>query len=166
MKLALLKWIGWFFLCAALQSALVPYLAIAGVKPDLIMLVFFLYVIKGGVMHGIYAGFIIGLGFDLFSPGLLGQNALAMTITGFVCGHFNERILRLDAAMRAVLLLGAFVLNDSILIIVHIVISEGSVGALFYELLVTTLPRALYTQIFVVIPFVWGNVVRPARLVD
>ena len=156
----------WFLMCAVLQSTLIPHVAIMGVKPDLLLLALFILSTKVGVMPGVYAGFILGLGQDLFSPSLLGQNALAMTVTGAVCGLFNERVMRLDPIMRAVLLFAAFVLNDAIVMLVQIVKSDGRAGTLFLELLVVTLPRALYTLAFSAIPFVWINFVKPRRLVD
>ncbi|MDR3013124.1 MAG: rod shape-determining protein MreD [Chitinispirillales bacterium] len=161
-----LKWAGWFVLCAVLQSTLIPHAAVFSIKPDLIMLVLFHLVIKYGVMPGVYVGFFIGVAHDLFSPSLLGQNALSMSVMGYICGHFNERILRLDPILKALLLIAAFVINDTIIMLVHITKTEGTISTLFIELLVVTLPRALYTLIFAAIPFIWVNVVRPPRLVD
>ena len=153
-------------LCAVLQSTLVPHIAIMSVKPDLLLLALFFLSTRAGVMPGVYVGFFLGLGQDLFSPSLLGQNALAMSVTGAICGLFNERVMRLDPIMRAVLLLGAFFVNDIIIMLVHIAKADGSMSTIFMELLVVTLPRAVYTLVFSAIPFVWVNVIKPPRLVD
>jgi len=162
-----LKWAGWFLLCAILQSTLVPHIAIFSVQPDLLILALFFLATKSGVMAGVFVGFFLGLGQDLFSPSLLGQNALAMTVTGAVCGLFNERVMRLDPIMRAVLLLAAFVVSDSIAMLVHIAKADSAaMSTLFMELLVVTLPRAVYTLFFSAVPFIWVNVIRPQRLVD
>jgi rod shape-determining protein MreD len=104
---AILKWAGWFLLCAILQSTLVDNIAVFGIKPDLLMLVLFNMSVAYGIMPGVYVGFFIGLGQDLFSPGLLGQNALAMSAAGFFSGLFNERVMRLDPLLRAALLAAA-----------------------------------------------------------
>jgi rod shape-determining protein MreD len=161
-----LKWVGWFLLCVILQSALVPHVAILGVKPDLLILVLFYLSVKAGMMPGIYAGFFLGLGQDLFAAELLGQNALAKTFTGFVCGIFNERVMRLDPIMRGLLLFVAFVINDIIVMLVHIIKTDGDMGVLLMELLVVTLPRAFYTLVIALIPFIWINIIKPPRLVD
>jgi rod shape-determining protein MreD len=163
---SVLKWAGWFLLCAILQSTLVPHIAILSVKPDLLLLTLFFLSTKAGVIPGVYVGFFLGLGQDLFSPSLLGQNALAMSITGALCGLFNERVMRLDPIMRAVLLFAAFFVNDTIIMMVHIVKADGSMSVLFTELLVVTLPRALYTLFFSAIPFIWVNIIKPPRLMD
>jgi rod shape-determining protein MreD len=117
-------------------------------------------------MPGVYAGFLLGLGQDLFSPSLLGQNALAMSVVGFACGHFNERVMRLDPIMRVMLLVAAFITNDTIVMMVHVLKTNGETSTIFWELLVVTLPRAIYTLLFAAVPFVWTYVVKPPRLVD
>jgi rod shape-determining protein MreD len=165
MKIAL-KWAGWIILCLILQSTLVPYIAVLSFKPDLPLIALFYMSISLGVMPGVYVGFFLGLGQDLFSPGLLGQTALAKSVTGFAIGHFNERVVRLDPITRGALLIAAFVLNDVIVMLVNIARTDGSAGALFTELLMVTLPRALYSLVFAAIPLVWVNVVKPPKLVD
>ena len=161
-----LKWAGWILLCVVLQSTLAPHFAILSVKPDFVLLVLFLLSVKFGMMPGVFVGFFLGLGQDLFSADLLGQNALAMSVTGFVCGLFNERVVRLDLIMRAVVLLLAFFADDIIVMVVHIVKANGESSVFFMELLVATLPRAAYTLLFAIIPFVWTSIIKPPRLVD
>lgn len=153
-------------MCAILQSTLVSHIAIFSIKPDLLLLVLFFLATKSGVMPGIYAGFFLGLGQDLFSPSLLGQNALAMSVVGCICGLFNERVVRLDPIMRIVLMIAAFLINDTIIMLVHVMKADGSMGTVFVELLAVTLPRAVYTLFFAAVPFIWVSVVRPPRLGD
>jgi len=153
-------------LCVILQSTLVPHIAIMSIKPDLPLLVLFYLAIRFGMMPGTYVGFFLGLGQDLFSPSLLGQNALAMSVVGFVCGIFNVRVMRLDPVMRVVLIVVAFLANDIIVALVHIVKSDAGAGTLFIDILVVTLPRAAYTLVFALIPFLWVNIIKPPRMVD
>ncbi|MCL2183807.1 MAG: rod shape-determining protein MreD [Chitinispirillia bacterium] len=161
-----LRWAGWFLVCAILQSTLVPHIAIMTVKPDLPLLALFFLATKAGVMPGVLVGFFLGLGHDLFSPGLLGSNSLAMGLTGALCGLFNERVMRLDPIMRAVLMLAAFFVNDTVVMLVHLLKVDGAVSTLFMELLVVTLPRSVYTLACSAIPFIWITVIKPQRLVD
>jgi len=160
-----LKWAGWIILCVILQSTLVPYLAVMSCKPDLPLVALFYLALRLGVMPGVYVGFFLGLGQDLFSQSFLGQMALANSVTGFVAGLFNERVVRLDPITRMALLIAMFVLNDAIIMLVQIVKSGGGAG-IFTELLMVTLPRALYSLVFAAIPIVWVNVVKPQRLID
>jgi len=161
-----LKWAGWIILCVILQSTLVPYLAVMSCKPDLPLVALFYLALRLGVMPGVYVGFFLGLGQDLFSQSVLGQIALAKSVTGFVIGLFNERVVRLDPITRGALLIAMFVLNDAIVMLVQIVKSDGNAGTFFTELLMVTLPRALYSLVFAAIPIVWANVVKPQRLID
>jgi len=161
-----LRWTGWIILCLILQSTLVPYIAVMSCKPDLPLVALFYLSLRLGVMPGVYVGFFLGLGQDLFSQGFLGQTALAKSVTGFVGGLFNERVVRLDPITRGALLVAMFILNDTIVMLVQIIKSDGGAGAFFTELLAVTLPRALYSLIFAAIPLVWVNVVKPHRLVD
>ena len=161
-----LKWAGWIILCVILQSALVQYIAVMSLKPDLPLIALFYLSLSLGVMPGVYVGFFLGLGQDLFSPGFLGQSALAKSVAGFVGGLFNERVVRLDPITRGALLIAIFIINDAIVMLVDIIKTDGSVGAFFSELLVITLPRALYSLVFAAIPIVWVNISKPPRLVD
>jgi len=162
----ILKWVGWFLLCLILQSTVVPHIAIMSVKPDLPLLALFYMSIRFGMMPGVFVGFFLGLGHDLFSSALLGQNALAMSVVGFISGIFNERVMRLDPVMRTVLIIAVFLVNDTVISLVHIMKSDASASTLLGELLVATLPRALYTLVFAVIPFIWVNIINPPRMAD
>jgi rod shape-determining protein MreD len=165
MKTAL-KWAGWVVLCLVLQSTLVPYVAVMSFKPDLPLIALFYLAVSLGVMPGVYVGFFLGLGQDLFTSGLLGQAAMAKSVAGFVAGLFNVRVVRLDPVTRGALLIAVFAINDAIVSLVQTVMAGGNVGTLFMELLMVTLPRALYSLVFAAIPFVWVNVVKPPKLVD
>lgn len=138
-----------------LQTTLVPSFSIAGVKPDLLVLVLFMMAIKTGVMPAIYVGFVIGLGQDLYSPSILGQCALAKTIAGFFASLFNERVMRLDPFFQAILLIFTFFINDIAVYAVQIIKAGSSIGSIAPELFTSTLPRALYTLLFAIIPILW-----------
>jgi rod shape-determining protein MreD len=148
-------WFCVFFGAFILQTTLVPSLAIFGVKPDLLMLALFMIAIKTGVMPAIFIGFIIGLSQDLYSPSILGQSALAKTLAGFFASLFNEKLMRLDPVILGIILILTFFVNDLAVYAVQIVKSGGSLGTVAKEIFGPTLPRALYTLIFAVIPILW-----------
>jgi len=157
------KWIMWFLVCVVLQSTLVPHISILSIKPDLLLLILFIMSTKAGVMAGVYVGFFLGLGQDLFSPEILGQNALAKTIVGFFAGLFNERVIRMDPVTQAVLIIIVFLLNDTLVMIVQMVKTGGEPHILLGELLMVTLPRAVYSLLLATLPFIWANIIKPAR---
>jgi rod shape-determining protein MreD len=156
------KWVLVFMVSLILQTSFVPVITIAGVKPDLLLIALFFFSIKYGVMPGIFVGFALGLGQDLYSPSLLGQNALAKTITGAVIGLFNERTMRSDPLIKTVLLLLVFLIHDAVFLTIQIVKLGGPLSTLFLGLLTKCMPRALYSIAVAVLFYIWELIPKPA----
>lgn len=75
-----------------LQMTIAPYLAIGGVKPDLITMCIAAFGLLYGSGVGLEAGFIGGFIKDMFALDLLGVNALVGAITGFTAGAIGSQI--------------------------------------------------------------------------
>lgn len=148
------RWIIFFILAFILQTTVVPVISIYGIKPDLLVLILFMLATKAGLIPAIYTGFFLGLAQDLYSPSVLGQNALSKTVAGSFAGLFNEKVMRIDPFLQGVLLLITFLLNDFVYFMVQVVKSGVTMNLLGIELLVTTLPRALYSLLLAVVPLV------------
>ncbi len=151
----ILKWIGLFFLVFVLQTTLVPAISIYSIKPDLLFIILFLLAIKTGAMPALYIGFFMGLAQDIYSPVILGQNALAKTLAGFFAGLFNEKVMRLDPFFQAVLLVLTILLGDMIFLIVQMVKTGGTMQIFGIEMVTSALPRAIYSLVFGIIPIFW-----------
>jgi rod shape-determining protein MreD len=156
-----LKWIAGISLCLVLQTTLMRVVAIAGITPDLLMIALFLLGIRFGAGPALFAGFFIGLGQDLYTPSILGQTALAKTVTGFFIGLFNERVMRTDPVMKIILLLACFALHDSMFTVVTIVKTHASAALFFSELFTRTLPRAAYTIAVGSLVYLYDYFVKP-----
>lgn len=81
-----------------LQSTLFSHLAVAEVKPDLILILVAFYSIMKGARRGLFFGFLAGLLEDVFLGRFIGMNALAKGLTGFLAGWvtrgaFSENLL-------------------------------------------------------------------------
>jgi rod shape-determining protein MreD len=152
----LFKWFIAVCICLILQTAFVPAIAVAGITPDLVYIVLFVFALEAGMLGGTFAGFVIGLGLDLYSP-VLGQHALAKSITGFLIGIFNERFMRTDLLIKMVILGGSMLVNDSIFTAVTIVKTGQPITVLFAELAMRSLPRALYTILFAALYYMREN---------
>jgi rod shape-determining protein MreD len=152
MKTAIFKWIGIFLACFTLQTTLVPVIAIKGIHPDLLMVALFFLAVRSGQMTGVWVGFFLGLAQDLYAPSILGQNALSKAVAGFFAGIFNEKVMRVDPLVHLVFLFLTFIVNDTLFYIVQTVKNGG--GVLFHELLTASLPRALYSLLFAMLPYV------------
>jgi rod shape-determining protein MreD len=157
-----IKWFVGISLCLALQTTVVRVIAIAGIAPDLLMIALFLFAIRAGVLPGIYVGFLMGLGQDLYTPAILGQTALAKTLTGFFIGLFNEKLMRTDPIMKMVILLVSFFVHDIIFTAVTIVKIDASFATLVLELFTRTLPRAVYSALFAALVYAYEYFVKPS----
>jgi rod shape-determining protein MreD len=157
-----IKWVFIFMVSLILQTSFTPAIAIAGVKPDLLIVALFFFSIKYGVMPGIFVGFTLGLGQDLYSPSLLGQNALVKTMAGAFIGLFNERMMRTDPLIKTVLLFVTFIIHDALIFIVQIVRLNNPVSTLFSGLIIKTVPRALYSMAVALLFYIWDQVPKPA----
>ncbi|MFZ5753740.1 MAG: rod shape-determining protein MreD [Bacillota bacterium] len=81
-----------------LQSTLFNHLIIAGVKPDIILILALFYSIFQGPGRGGVFGFFLGLLEDIFLGRFIGMNALTKGLTSFVfgwiaTGAFRENLL-------------------------------------------------------------------------
>jgi len=156
-----LKWPLVFIICFILQTSFVPSLAVFGVKPDLLMIALFLFAIRYGIAPGIFVGFFLGLTQDLYTPALLGQDALAKTIIGACSGMVNEKVMRTDPIGKTLILFILFIIHDSLFFIVLIARDQSSISALVPFLLMKTLPRALYSVLIAAMFYVWKFPSKP-----
>ncbi len=76
------------FCCTVLHIVFLPLVAVAGIVPDLLLLLVFWIALREGQIAGTLAGFAIGVLMDLVLPGALGLSAFAKTLAGFVVGFF------------------------------------------------------------------------------
>ena len=83
------------FLCL-LQSTAVARLKIAGVKPDLVLLMVIIGTLLYGMRPGMLWAFIAGIGLDIFSGGPLGASSLAMMAAVAVAGLGHRPLSRFN----------------------------------------------------------------------
>lgn len=83
-----------FFPLLIIQTTIIPFIAVNGAVPDLIMIMLVFYTIRNGQVYGTILGFIYGFIFDLITGTFLGSTMLSKTIAGFLAGYFyNENRL-------------------------------------------------------------------------
>jgi rod shape-determining protein MreD len=152
--MTIVKWIGIFLLCFILQTTIVPAISVFGIRPDLLLVALFFLALKTGHIPAIWTGFFLGLAQDLYSPSILGQNALSKTIAGFCAGFFNERMMRVDIVVQLVLLGVTFIVNDAVYFIVQYLKTGGGAMGVLHDLALSTAPRALYSMLFALLPYI------------
>jgi rod shape-determining protein MreD len=164
MIIEIVAWIAVVCGCFALQTTLMPVMAIVGVQPDLLMVALLILSFQYGSVTAVWAGFFIGLCQDIYSPSVLGQNALAKAFAGFFMSLFNEHLMSTDPSIKLAVLGVAFILHDSIFMAVELFRHGTTAGALFLSLLTATLPRMLYSALFAAAYYFWDYYARPSRL--
>ena len=87
------KYIVYFFilLCIViLHTTVVDVITIKDSTPDLFIIFVIWLTLKEGTYFGLFAGFFIGLLFDIISVDIIGTNALAKTVAAFIAGIFYK----------------------------------------------------------------------------
>jgi rod shape-determining protein MreD len=158
-----LKWPLLFIVCFILQTSFVPSMAVLGVKPDLLMILLFFFCIRHGSMPGVFVGFFLGLTQDLYSPALLGQNALTKTIIGACIGLFNEKVMRTDAMVKTIILFVMFLVHDILFSLILLIKNTHHVSILLPDLALKTVPRAVYSVIIAALFYVWEMVPKTGK---
>lgn len=91
-----------FFPLLIIQSTIIPLISIAGIIPDLILILLVYFTLRLGQMHGTILGFVYGFLLDLITGNIFGSAMIAKTTSGFVAGYFyNEN--KLDIYFKSVL---------------------------------------------------------------
>ncbi len=94
-----------------LSSTLLSWVAVAGVKPDLALVIVALMAMRRGSMPGQIAGFASGLLADTISVAPLGLTAMTRTVVGYVVGRM-EGVISVDwLLLPAAVAVGATVLK-------------------------------------------------------
>jgi rod shape-determining protein MreD len=137
------------------QVSVVPVLAVFGVQPSLLLVVFVLFAFRTGALPSIWLGFVCGTILDTYSSGTAGAFALSMTLVGFAVGQLQEKKIHVGYALRVTVLGVAVVVHDSVW---HLASRHGASNLPLF-LLRVSLPGMLYTMFLGAILFA----IRPPR---
>ncbi len=94
MKLRLLFYSFFIILLLVLQTTLLDYVAIYGIKPNLIVVFIIVTALVRGNVEGGTVGFFFGLAMDMLFGTVLGFNALLGLYLGIAAGSVNRRLFR------------------------------------------------------------------------
>lgn len=139
-----------------LQSTVMESVAIAGIKPDLVMLLVVLNGFFLGPREGAFLGFAGGIIEDLFSGSYIGLNALSKMAAGYLAGAAGERLYRENILIATIVtfLTSLAGLTVNYLLLLYLDIHISPLHALFR----VALPGAAYTALLA--PFVFWRIFR------
>ncbi len=137
-----------FIPVAAFQLAIVPFIAVQNISPNLIVVLLVFFTLKNGQMYGTFLGFLFGLLFDLISGGLLGAFMISFTIAGFIAGYFyNENKLDITTSSFFLTVI-VFICAAVSLFLYSSVANSNSDVRMIYQIIEDGILPAVYTAVF------------------
>ncbi|KAF1085628.1 rod shape-determining protein MreD [Sporotomaculum syntrophicum] len=140
-----LSFLLFVLLAFILQTAAFNYIAIYGIKPDLVLILVILNGFLRGPREGAFLGFAAGILQDLVSGGYFGLNALTKMTSGYLAGLGEGRLYRdnrvIAAGLTWICTLGAQLVFQFLLLLVNV--SVPVPAALAYVILPTAFYNAL-----------------------
>jgi rod shape-determining protein MreD len=141
-------------LVLAVQTTLMPFLAIRGIIPDLLLIWIVYLAVRRGQVTGMLAGFLLGFAMDILAgaDGMLGLAALAKAVAGFVAGYFyNENKIQqtLGGTMFLVAVGLSALLHNILYFLIFLQGTSLSVGSMMVQY---GLPATLYAVAFALLP--------------
>lgn len=134
------------------QTAFLPYVAIGGFLPDLLLIWVVFTALKRGHVEAMLAGFAVGLLQDLVATQLFGLAALSKTLAGFAGGYFyNEN--KTDQTLGShqfVLIVGACSLIHNVTFFT--IFLQGTEVPLLWTVLQYSVATTIYTGAISALP--------------
>ncbi len=137
-------------LLSVVHIVLLDLISVAGITPDLLLILVIWIAVIEGPMPGLLAGFTIGLLFDVISMDVIGTNALAKIITAFIAGWFyREGTLehKLGRFRFLIIVFIGSIVHNLVYFFFYIKLSELSFFSFFTKY---GLAMSLYTTVFAV----------------
>ena len=132
-----------------LQSAVCPLIAIASIKPNLLIILIVSFGLMRGRRSGMLTGFCCGLLTDLFFESVIGMNALIYMWVGYFSGFFY-RIFYDDDVKTPIVLISVTDLVYGIVQYLVLFLPRGRIH-FFYYLGRIILPEVIYTLLVTVV---------------
>jgi len=148
-----------FFISLILQSTLFSHLTVAGVKPDIVLVLIIFYGLLHGPLEGLLTGLIGGLLQDLMFGQNIGMNTLAKLTVGYIFGSLERKLYKENLLIPiGALFLGTF-LNETILYFLRIA-TGASINYLKYfrDIIFST---AVYNSCLA--PFIYGKFYKSSQ---
>jgi len=142
MKLKVFLYSFFILLILAIQTTILDYIAVRGVKPNVIIVFIIVCALLGGDAEGGTVGFFAGLALDLMSGGVIGFNAMLGYLLGVASGSVNKSMFR-DNILVVLFFTFVYSIAYETVVYVYNNIMSGDLN-LIYPLTRIILPEALY----------------------
>jgi rod shape-determining protein MreD len=135
--------LAFIYFCVVVQTTVLPLIAIAGIRPNLIIIITASFGFMRGAKEGMLVGFFAGLMLDILFGNILGFYALIYLLFGFLNGLFQQIYLDEDIKLPILLISVSSLVYGLCIYVVHFVL-RGQF-AFFSYLNQIILPELIYT---------------------
>lgn len=134
---------GIVLLCFLLQTTIFQDIALAGMVPNLMLIVTAAYGYMRGKSEGMYIGFASGLLIDLLYNDYIGMNAILYVLIGYLAGVCSEIYYQDEVSVPIIFIaIGDFLFNFGYYVFQFLL--RGRLD-IFYYIWRTILPEVVYT---------------------
>lgn len=134
-----------------LQTTLFNYLAIGGVKPDLLLIIVIYLGLNKGALTGEISGFISGFLEDIFSGSLIGMNALVKTVIGNLISLGKGKLAFENAVTQVLITFLTTVISVILLMVVKLIFVNQGIS--YSGIIRDGLIRSVYNSVLAVFVF-------------
>jgi len=139
-----------------LQTTVLDFIQIAGVKPDLLLLLVTFYGFLRGFREGSFFGFIAGLLKDLLVGVNIGHNALAAATAGCLAGFFGSKFYKESFLIVIIVTMVTTLAGQGVYYILLTFL--GIIIPPWHALVFVMLPTSVYNALMV--PIFYGHFYR------
>jgi rod shape-determining protein MreD len=143
---------------ALLQGSVVPFVAVAGARPNLVLLVAASWAVAAGAREAVWWAFLGGLAADLLSGGPLGATALAALLPVAAVG-LQDDPLRPRSIVSGAILVGVASLAGAVLYVLTIAVAGTAVGEPPL-LLASAISTGIYNGVLALVAYPLARLVR------
>jgi rod shape-determining protein MreD len=136
-----------------LQVGVAPYISIAGVVPNFLLLAAVTLALVEGPSYGAASGFACGLAYDLLGTGPVGPMALVLAVTGFIAGLMEKNLFAESWLLPLTVLGVASLASEFSYGIILSVLGAG--GSFLRSSLTIMLPGAVYDTVLALLVYPW-----------
>ena len=137
--------------CFVLQSALFPYIEVAGATPNLLLILTVSFGLMRGRKEGMLVGFFCGFLYDLYFGFAIGPFMIIYMLIGYCNGFFHRLYLVEDVLLPIIIIVfDDFIFNFITFIIFFVMRNRLSFSLYLREII---LPDMIYTAILTMIVF-------------
>lgn len=137
-----------FIPIAAFQLAVIPFLTVQNISPNLILVLLVFYTLIYGQLFGTLLGFVLGFLYDLISGGVLGAFMFSFTIAGFIAGYFHNEN-KTDVNITSFVLTMVVFLCAAVSLFLYSTVANNNTDVrMIYQIVEDGILPGIYTALF------------------